>query len=176
MESIDTEPKSAHCAIWYQYNYHLDRDMEIPNKLQAWAQYRSQSYLTKHAFATFQVDTKRSTWKEYSRLNSLPNPWAEVVPKQKDKSKRKKVTNPYKKPSRSQDTANKPTSIPEEESETSTTTSVTPPILSGQKRTKGDVSVNLSTDGKMSALLPESNVPVCDGTKQCADSVTCCRA
>ena len=53
MDSIDTEPKSAHCAIWYQYNYHLDRDMEIPNKLQAWAQHRSQPYLAKHAFATF---------------------------------------------------------------------------------------------------------------------------
>jgi hypothetical protein len=122
--------------------------------------------LAKHAFATFQVDTKRTTWKEYSRLNSLPNPWAEVGPKQKDKSKRKKVVNPYKKTSRSQGPVNKPTTIPEEESATSTNTSVTPPPLSGQKRTKDDVSVNSLTDGKMSALLPESNVPVCDGTKR----------
>ena len=84
MENFDIEPKSAFCAIWYQYNYHLDRDMEIPVKLQHWAQHRAQPYLAKHAFATFQVDTLRTMWKDYSPLNSLPNPWAEVQgPKQK---------------------------------------------------------------------------------------------
>ena len=168
MESIDTEPKSAHCAIRYQYNYHLDREMEIPNKLQAWAQHRSQPYLAKHAFVTFQVDTKRSTWKEYSRLNSLPNPWAEVGPKQK---KKPKIVNPYKKPHSMHGTVNKPTTIPEEESVTSTNTSATtPPTLSGQKRTKDDASVNSSTDGKMSAILPESNNQMCQYATEPSES------
>ena len=168
MENIDTEPKAALCAIWYQTNYYLDRQMDIPFKLQQWSQHRAQPYLAKHAFATFQVDTLRTSWKDYSRLNSLPNPWSEVPgTKQKQKPKqRPKVTNPYKKASRPHGTVNTPTTIPEEESATSNATSATPPTLSGQKRTKDDVSATSSTDGKMSALLPDSNVPVCDGTKR----------
>jgi hypothetical protein len=78
MESIDTDPKAAFCAMWYQLNYHLDRQMELPYKLQQWSQHRAQPYLAKYAYATFQVDTIRTSWADFSRLNSLPNPWAEV--------------------------------------------------------------------------------------------------
>jgi hypothetical protein len=164
MESIDTEPNAAFCAIWYQINYYLDRQMEIPFKLQQWSQHRAQPFLAKHAYATFQVDTLRTSWAEFSRLNSLPNPWAEVQnPKQKQKKRQKsKVTNPYKKSKRPSTT---PATIPEEDS--TNNTSVTPPTLSGQKRTQDDVSAASSTDGKVSALIPpESNTPVCDGTKR----------
>ena len=68
MENIDTEPKAALCAIWYQTNYYLDRQMDLSFKLQQWSQHRAQPYLAKHAFATFQVDTLRKSWKDYSRL------------------------------------------------------------------------------------------------------------
>ena len=129
MESIDTEPKAALCAIWYQLNYHLDRNMEIPFKLQQWSQHRAQPLLAKHAYATFQVDALRTSWADFSRLNSLPNPWAEVnSPKQKQKKRPKtKVTNPYKKPKRPSAT---PATIPEEES-TNNTSATPPQTLSG---------------------------------------------
>jgi hypothetical protein len=123
--------------------------------------------LTKHAYATFQVDTLRTSWADFSRLNSLPNPWAEVKsPKKKHKNRQKsKVPNPYKKSSRR--IPSTPATIPEEEDvSSSNNTSDTPPTLSGQKRTKDDVSEASSTDGKMSALIPESDTPVCDGTKR----------
>ena len=64
-------------------------DMDIPMKLQAWAQHRAQPYLARHAVASFQVNPKRTSWKDYSRLNSLPHPWAEVGPKQKQKPKQR---------------------------------------------------------------------------------------
>ena len=167
MDSINTEPKSAFCAIWYQYTYHLDRNMAIPPKLQQWAQHRAQPFLAKHAYATFQVDTLRAPWKLYSRLNTLPNPWAEVQgskQKQKSRIKQAKVTNPYKKSSKRPSST--PATIPEETSTNSNTTGTTPPTLSGQKRTQDEVSAASSTDGKLSALIPESNIPVCDGTKR----------
>jgi hypothetical protein len=131
----------------------------IVDSFQCWA---------KHAYATFQVDTLRTPWKDFSRLNSLPNPWSEVYgTKQKQTSKPPTaIVNHYKKASRPQGTVNTPPTIPEEESANSNTTTATPPTLSGQKRTKDDVSVTSSTDGKMSALIPDSNVPVCDGTKR----------
>jgi hypothetical protein len=168
MESIDTEPKATFCAIWYQINYHLDRQMVIPFKLLKWSQHRAQPYLTQHAYATFQVDTLRTPWKDFVRLNSLPNPWSEVKGmKQKQLSKqRTKITNPYKKASRPHGTVNTPPTILEEDSATNNTTTGTPNSLSGQKRTKDDASATSSTDGKMSALIPDSNVPVCDGTKR----------
>ena len=166
MDSIDTEPKSAFCAIWYQFNYHLDRDMEIPDKLQQWAQHRAQPYLAKHVYATFQVDTLRTNWADFSRLNSLPNPWAEVQSQKQKKKKgsKSKVSNPYKKSSRR--TSSTPATIPEEDSTNSPNTSATTPTLSGQKRTQDEVSTASSKDGKLSALIPESNTPVCDGTKR----------
>ena len=166
MDSIDTEPRSAFCAIWYHFNYFLDREMETSEKLQQWVQHRVQPYLTKHAFATFHVDTLRTPWKDYTRLNSLPNPWEEVQDsKQKKRSRQKaKVPNPYKKSSRR--TSSTPATIPEEDGTNSNNTSETPPPLSGQKRTQDDVSAASSEDGKISALISESNVPVCDGTKR----------
>jgi hypothetical protein len=75
------------------------------------------------------------------------------------------VINPYEKSSKRQTPP--PATIPEEDSATSTNTSATPPTLSGQKRTHQDeVSEASSTDGKLSALIPASNIPVCDGTKR----------
>ena len=54
-----------------------------------------------HAFATFQVGTQCTSWRDYSRLNSLPNPWDEISgPKQKKLKQEVKVHNPYKKASR----------------------------------------------------------------------------
>jgi hypothetical protein len=36
MEESTTEPLKMHCLIWFQYSYHLDYQLEIPAKLQAW--------------------------------------------------------------------------------------------------------------------------------------------
>jgi hypothetical protein len=134
--------------------------METSEKLQQWVQHRVQPYLTKHAFATFHVDTLRTPWKDYARLNSLPNPWEEVQDsKQRKRSRQKaKVPNPYKKSSRR--TSSTPATIPEEDGTNSNNTSETPPPMSGQKRTQDDVSAASSEDGKISALISESNVPV----------------
>ena len=139
--------------------------MDIPIKLQQWSQHRAQPYLAKHAYATFQVDTLRTSWADFSRLNSLPHPWSEVKgSKQKQKQRPKsKVSNPYKKSSSRPSST--PATIPEEDSTHSNNTNPTP-TLSGQKRTKDDVSAASSADGKISALIPESDVPVCDGTKR----------
>ena len=45
MDDIVADPLKIHCIIWYQYMYHLDHGIEIPEKLLTWATQRTQSYL-----------------------------------------------------------------------------------------------------------------------------------
>jgi hypothetical protein len=37
MDDIVADPLKIHCIIWYQYMYHLDHGIDIPEKLLAWA-------------------------------------------------------------------------------------------------------------------------------------------
>ncbi|KAI2498103.1 hypothetical protein MHU86_16413 [Fragilaria crotonensis] len=92
MEEGVIDPLKMHCLVWYQYVYHLDQKIDIPPKLQAWGATRSQPYLAKHADSAFKLDTNITTWKEFSRTQSLSNPWSEVT----SKSNKPKKANPTK--------------------------------------------------------------------------------
>jgi hypothetical protein len=160
MEEGSTDPLKMHCLIWYQYAYYLDHKIDIPPKLQAWAATRSQPYLAKHAESVFLLDAKTTSWKEFSRHQSLSNPWSAVSHKQR---KQKTVA-----PSKSYVTATistvvnrpKPVTIVEETSKTSTSTETR-----GQKRsTNHHDDLSMASDDKQSVLIPSLNVPVCDGT------------
>jgi hypothetical protein len=52
-----SDPLRLHLLIWYRYMYFLDNKIDIPKKLQDWAQFRSQDYLSKHAEKALQLDT-----------------------------------------------------------------------------------------------------------------------
>ena len=158
MEEGITDPLKMYCLISFQYAYHLDHKIDIPPKLQAWGSMRSQPYLAKHAESAFLLDTKVTTWKEFSRMQSLSNPWSEVTPKSK---KSKKATQP--KPSTMAATAlgsrSKPGTIAEETSKASTLSATR-----GQKRSVNHDDNSAASNGKQSVLIPNLDVPVCDGT------------
>lgn len=161
MEEGIIDPMKMHCLIWFQYVYHLDRNIDIPSKLQVWATTRSQPYLAKHADSVFLLDTEKTTWNEFSRIQSLSNPWSEVTSKS---SKSRKVnhpttTKPLVKAASLVGNRSKPGTIVEEPSKASMSTE-----SRGQKRSANHDNNSAASDGKQSVLLPTLNVPVCDGT------------
>jgi hypothetical protein len=158
MAEGSSDPLKMHCMIWYQYSYHLDHKIDIPPKLQSWATKRSQSFLTTNAVNAFQLDTTNTTWQVFSRSLSLSNPWSEVPSKKKHKAK--KVGSP-KRPASTSALGNraKPGTIPEEASNSSKSTEPR-----GQKRSVDHDEQSAASNGKQSVLIPDLNVPVCDGT------------
>jgi hypothetical protein len=54
-----------HRAIWYNYVFHVDRDMECSPKLAAWAVKRSKPYLTTHENNALLVNTVSTSWRQY---------------------------------------------------------------------------------------------------------------
>jgi hypothetical protein len=103
MEDYVADPLKLHCIFWYQYIYHLDHDIDIPDKLLVWATQRSQQYLSNHADSALILDTKKVTWNQYAHIHSLSNNWS-IADKKHSKKHPKPgkgatsaIANPYKK-------------------------------------------------------------------------------
>ena len=158
MDEGPSEPLKMHCMIWFQYSYHMDHQIDIPPKLQSWATKRSQSFLTTNAAHVFQLDTTKTTWQAFSRSLSLSNPWSEVSSKKKQKAK-KAESSKRQPPASALGNHTKPVTIPEEESHSSKSTEPR-----GQKRSVDHDEQSAASMGKQSVLIPDLNVPVCDGT------------
>ncbi|KAI2508456.1 hypothetical protein MHU86_5983 [Fragilaria crotonensis] len=162
MDEGSADPLKMYCLVWYQYAYHLDHEIDIPPKLQAWGARKAQPFLANHAISAFTLDTKTTSWKDFSRSQSLSNPWSEVTPKQR--KPKNKGTSPAVKPSVSavsaRGTRSNPGTIAEENSKNSDSTD-----SRGQKRPAYHEDDNSAgSNAKQSVLIPNSNVPVCDGT------------
>jgi hypothetical protein len=158
MAEESSEPLKMHCMIWYQYSYHLDHKIDIPPKLQSWATMRSQPFLSTNAVHVFQLDTTNTTWRVFSRSLSLSNPWSEVPSKKKHKVKKSGCSKRHS-PASALGNRTKPGTIPEEASNSSKSTETR-----GQKRSADHDEQSAASTGKQSVLIPDLNVPVCDGT------------
>ncbi len=62
-KKMDRDPLLVHRAIWYQFMYHVDRDIQIPEKLNAWAMNVSQPYLECYDETSLEIDTSVK-WKD----------------------------------------------------------------------------------------------------------------
>ena len=62
-----------HCVIWYNYAFHVDRNMECSLKLAAWAVQQSKPYLNTHQTNALLVDTISTRWKQYAKDNDKPS-------------------------------------------------------------------------------------------------------
>jgi hypothetical protein len=60
------DPLRLHRLIWYNYLYHVDREMEIPKKLNAWAMEISQPYIQAHQVAALSMNTLHQAWAQIS--------------------------------------------------------------------------------------------------------------
>ena len=156
---MSTDPLKVHCMIWYQYTYHLDYKLNIPMKLLEWATRCSLAYLTNVSASALNLNTQKATWKQFSRTQSLTDSWSEVPAKTKKKDKKKsKKSCPLKDTSGHR---NPPATIIEETSETSTSS---PNTARNENQTNPNENASAASDGKMSVLDPNLNIPVCDGT------------
>ena len=169
MEVFDSDPMKVHCVVWYNYIYHIDRNMEVPPKLEAWAIQRSEPYLRTEKASALTVDTISTTWCNYAKKSSLQPNWS-YVPANKKKPKKspaKKQTllKPYMSAASKLNSTprfKKPETIPEEPSKGDSSRSSTPGGSTNRTQARDDESD--VSDSKMSALLPNLHVPVCDGT------------
>ena len=63
-EKIDTDPHMIHRIIWYNYMYHIDRDMDVVPKLNAWANQISHHYLLANDPDSIDMDTMKYAFKD----------------------------------------------------------------------------------------------------------------
>ncbi|KAI2500342.1 hypothetical protein MHU86_14150 [Fragilaria crotonensis] len=167
-QEFESDPTHLHLLIWFQYMYHVDRKMDIPQKLDDWATKRSQAYLAIHVPHALHLDTTKVSWKTFENMKPVNNPWKTVAPKSRQKSKQKSNGLSTNTPVTffKQNSVTPPIA---EETEDVTDVSEQPPQVSDlqdihtPRKEHEDLS-DESIDGKMSALIPNLNVPVNDGT------------
>ena len=175
--SFTTDPSPLHHLIWYNLMYHVDRKIDIPEKLQSWAMSISQPFLSIHAPDILSLDTTSTSWKS---IHGKINPWKKIGP-------HNKMTNPYKrKKDPSPNTANlqlakkshaarfsnlpsqkSPAPIPEETDESGDTNGQQVQAKANNTRSEKSLSSNSmasSHDAKQSALIPNLSIPLNDGT------------
>jgi hypothetical protein len=62
---MEKEPLLIHHSIWYNFMCHVDRELQVPDKLNAWATNISQPYLAQHDPTTLhETDTINFAWKD----------------------------------------------------------------------------------------------------------------
>ena len=89
-KGYEDDPLRFHLLIWYQYMYHVDRKLDIPPKLDAWATIRSNAYLAIHAKDILSIDTLKITWDSVINQYPAATPWKTVDHKSRQKPKSKK--------------------------------------------------------------------------------------
>ena len=91
--------KQTFCSkmIWFNYKYHVDRDMDTSSKLHSWATEVAKPHLLQLEPSFLQIDTTRTTWKKLLTSTAIQmnpdgtdiRPWHLVgTPKSSGKAKR----------------------------------------------------------------------------------------
>ncbi|KAI2503174.1 hypothetical protein MHU86_11277 [Fragilaria crotonensis] len=92
----EVNPTKMHSIIWYNYLYHIDRDIDIPTKLNAWATQVSQPYLINNAPQLLTIDTTITSWKQtqqtHTPMEIEDDQWTEVISAGKAKATKKRVS------------------------------------------------------------------------------------
>jgi hypothetical protein len=172
-KEFEDNPIHLHLLIWFQYMYHVDRKMDIPKKLDDWATKRSQVYLAIHAPAALHLDTLKVSWKSFENTKPTINPWKTIGSKSRQKSKQKqssgKKTNTisltnFQKKLTTPPIVEETEGIAQEDAEKPPQAETLPVQHRHQPGKTRDEDASTVSDGKMSALIPNLNVPVNDGT------------
>jgi hypothetical protein len=171
----EDDPLRFHLVIWYQYMYHVDRKMDISPKLDAWATTRANAYLAIHAKDILSIDTLKVSWASVVHQYPAATPWNTVdhkSSKKKQKAQKSDTTTlMFKKASLLLDGT--PPIAEENEGDINSSTaksgsSKSHPVNSiptPAGRPPNDNRSQASSDaGKISALIPNSKVPINDGT------------
>jgi hypothetical protein len=65
--------------------YHVDRKIDVPAKLEAWATLQSMTYLAKYEPGLLLLDTVKTTWKALLEELSIADDWKTVEGRSKTK-------------------------------------------------------------------------------------------
>ncbi|KAI2500823.1 hypothetical protein MHU86_13680 [Fragilaria crotonensis] len=186
---FETDPIRLHSVIWYNYMYQIERKKLIPDKLQAWATKISQPFLAVKDPSVLTIDTLETTWYSMAAIKGFSiTPWKKVGP-QKARSQNSKTSKSMDLHSlgftrsfrRASLLAPPPKTIQEEPEPTPVETTPVvesinvetndpPPetaatfVQAKVSDTNNDGLSTESQDGKVSAIIPNLNVPVNDGT------------
>ena len=60
--AMTVDPLRIHRLIWYNYLYYIDREKDIPEKLNTWALYVSRQYILEHQPSSLSLNTQIA-WK-----------------------------------------------------------------------------------------------------------------
>jgi hypothetical protein len=92
---FDADPLTVHRVIWYQFMYYVDREMPIPEKLNAWAMDITHAYLEYHDASSLEMDS-------FIQWKSLPfntpmdmeptDEWIPVTPNRRGRNKSPSAT------------------------------------------------------------------------------------
>lgn len=140
--------------VWYNFLYHVDRNLEISKTLHAWATEVSQPYLQRYAPEFLVINTMDHSWKDHVRgehdvMDIDSAQWTTVGSKGKEMRSKSPTMEPREQPmARNQGGSE------------DTITNRNQPNLSSNQTTTSEV----SSQGKQSAFQPYSNVPTNDGT------------
>ena len=86
---MSTNPIKMYRIIWYNFLFHVDRDMDIPPLLNEWATKVSQPYLKTHDPASLDMNTLHNRWKDLTFTDTMEiddNSWTEVRTTSKSRS------------------------------------------------------------------------------------------
>ena len=168
--TFSDNPATIYRIIWYNFMYHLDREVDTHPSLEAWAVNKAQPYLAVHDLAIFSVDTKRTSWVQLWEGKYRDAEWKVVGPKNRPSAKAQ--ANPTKRMGMSQLNAPKgiknslshctPTILEEiEEDNHDDEIERVSPKPSQKKSVEG---ASVDSIGKQSAIIQTFNVPMNDGT------------
>lgn len=79
-KEFDDNPIHLHLLIWFQYMYHVDRKMDIPQKLDDWATKCSPAYLAIHAPTALHLDALKVSWNSFAKTEPVSHPWERSAP------------------------------------------------------------------------------------------------
>jgi hypothetical protein len=99
--NFESEPLTIHRIIWYNYMYHIDRDMDVVPKLNAWANQIAQPYLLEHDPAALDMDTMKYAYQDLPMQGedmeiddeSSEGEWIPVPDKGKNRNQNKQINN-----------------------------------------------------------------------------------
>ena len=142
------DPIICHRMVLYNFLYHIDRKLDLSETLHAWATEVSQPYLQRYAPQYLAINTIDHTWNDHVRgdhdvMDIESNQWMTV-------GSTKKKTLRSKSP---------PTNLPNKQR-----AEAVKDTTSGANVIEHSTFDETSTVGKQSALQPDLNVPVNDGT------------
>ncbi|KAI2501929.1 hypothetical protein MHU86_12550 [Fragilaria crotonensis] len=173
------DPIICHRMVWYNFLFHVDRKLDIPATLSAWATEVSQPYLQRHAPQYLAINSLEYTWNDYVRgdhdvMDIDSTKWTTVGSKKKHSRSRSP-------PAAANRLDNPTTTVPPSPIPTAAANIIPNKSLGqssgvisddAQQRTKSQknfsssrsMTTEASSIGKQSAMQQYLNVPTNDGT------------